>query len=279
MFPMSGPTQSPGYTKAFAQALHFARSPGRGLVAGCIFRCKSEAGGLENPMPDVTLFGFPRSVYVQMAGLVLTHKEVPYAFHDLEAEMNTPSHVALHPFERVPVLRHGYFTVYETSAIVSYIDEAFDGAKLTPEDPQNRARMNQWISAVNGYYYPYLIYHVSHERNVFPQLGISSDEKVVANALPKVEVCLQVMERELSHGNEFLLGAELSLADFYMLPIIHAFGFAAEAQAMYPNVPSICAWRERMEALPTLQRFRAAQPSRAPIEHARRWVLAHRPKY
>jgi len=29
-------------------------------------------------------------------------------------------------------------------------------------DPRQRARMNQWISAVNGYYYPYLIYHVSY---------------------------------------------------------------------------------------------------------------------
>src|SRR5207248_8646453 len=144
-------------------------------------------GGLEISMPDVTLFGFPRSVYVQMAGIVLTHKEVPYAFHDLETGMNTPSHLALHPFERVPILRHGDFTVYETAAIVGYVDDAFDGPKLTPNDPQSRGRMNQWISAVNGYYYPYLIYHVSHERNVFPQLGIPSDETVVAHAVPMVE--------------------------------------------------------------------------------------------
>src|SRR3954449_12565633 len=48
-------------------------------------------------------------------------------------------------------------TVYETSAIVGYIDDAFDGPRLTPADPRQRARMNQWISAVNGYYYPYLI--------------------------------------------------------------------------------------------------------------------------
>jgi glutathione S-transferase len=54
---------------------------------------------MEQTMSDVTLFGFPRSVYVQMAGIVLTHKEVPYAFHDLESEMNTRSHAALHPFE------------------------------------------------------------------------------------------------------------------------------------------------------------------------------------
>jgi hypothetical protein len=114
--------------------------------------CKSQAGdGLENPMPEVILFGFPRSVYVQMAGIVLTHKEVAHAFHDLETEMNTPSHIALHPFERVPILQHGDFVVYETAAIVGYIDDAFDGPKLTPADPRQRARMNQWISAVNGY--------------------------------------------------------------------------------------------------------------------------------
>ena len=55
--------------------------------------------------------------------------------------------------------------------------------------------------------------------------------------------------------------------------------FAPEAQQLYPRFPSIVAWRERMEALPTMKRFRAAQPPRAPIEHARRWVEHHRPKY
>src|SRR5689334_24973254 len=97
-------------------------------------------GGMERAMSDVTLFGFPRSVYVQMAGIVLTHKEVQYAFHDLETEMNAPSHIALHPFERVPILRHGDFTIYETSAIASYVDDAFDGSNLTPPDPHRRAQ-------------------------------------------------------------------------------------------------------------------------------------------
>jgi len=210
---------------------------------------------MEQTMSDVMLFGFPRSVYVQMAGIVLTHKEVPYTFHDLETEMNTASHIALHPFERVPILRHGNFTVYETGAIVRYVDDAFAGETLTPADPQKQACMNQWISAVNGYYYPYLIYHVSHERNVFPQLGIAPDEKVVAHAMPKVETCLEVLHRALSESGAFLVGPELSLADFFMLPIIHGFSFAPEAQQLYPRFPSIVAWRERMEALPTMQRF------------------------
>src|SRR5262249_32896320 len=125
---------------------------------------------------------------------------------------------------------------------VRYADDAFAGNNLTPEDPQSRGRMHQWISAVNGYYYPYLIYHVSHERNVFPQLGIPSDEKVVAHAMPKVEVCLEVLDRALSQSGEFLLGPQLSLADYFMLPIIHGFGFSPEAQRMYPRFPAIVAW-------------------------------------
>src|SRR5262247_1425366 len=213
------------------------------------------------------VYGFLRSTFVNIVRLVLTHKEVPYTFHDLEPEMGKPSHLALHPFNRVPILRHGDFTVYETSAIVSYLEESFPEPALQPASAQDRARMNQWISAVNSYYYPYMIYHVSHERNVFPQLGIPSDEKVVAAAMPKVEVCLEVMERELRPSRAFLLGSQLTLADFYMLPMTHAFGFAPEAQAIFPKYPEICAWRERMEALPAVKRFRATQPPRGPIEH------------
>jgi glutathione S-transferase len=96
-------------------------------------------------------------------------------------------------------------TVYETSAITSYVDEAFGGLRLTPEDVRQRARMNQWISAINSYCYPYMIYHVTHERLVFPELGIASDEKVVAHALPKVETALAVAERELAHGQDICL--------------------------------------------------------------------------
>jgi glutathione S-transferase len=230
-------------------------------------------------MTDVVVLGFPRSTFVHIVRLVLTHKGVPFTFRDLEPEMGSAAHLALHPFNRVPILQHGDFTLYETSAIAAYVDEAFEGPALQPKDIRMRARMNQWISSVNSYYYPYMIYHVSHERNVFPQLGIPSDEKVVAHALPKIEVALQVMERELENGKEHLLGSDLTLADFYVLPSTFAFGLTDEGKAMYPKYPAFRRWRERMEALPTVQRFRASQPPRGPIEHAREWAVSHRPKY
>jgi glutathione S-transferase len=230
-------------------------------------------------VPDPIVYGFPRSTFVNIVRLVLTHKDVPYIFQDLEPVMGKPEHLTLHPFNRVPILRHGDFTVYETSAIASYIDEAFDGPRLTPKDVRERARMDQWVSAVNAYYYPYMIYHVTHERLVFPELGIASDEKVVAHALPKVEIGLGVMERELSHGQEYLLGPELTLADFFILPSTFAFSLTEESKAMYPRYPAFCRWRERMENLPTTRKLRAILPPRAPISHAREWANSHRPKY
>ena len=232
------------------------------------------------PSPtEITVFGFPHSTFVHIARLVLTHKNVPYTFHDLEPDMGSPKHLALHPFDRVPILQHGEFVLYETSAIVAYLEELFPTPSLQPDTPQGRARMNQWISAVNSYYYPYMIYHVSHERNVFPELGIPSDEKVVAHALPKIEVGLQVIEKQLSHGQGFLLGTEVTLADYYLLPSTHSFGRTAEGKTMYVGVPAVQDWRERMEALPTVKTYRAAQPPRYPIEHARKWAVSHRPKY
>ena len=212
-------------------------------------------------MPDPIVYGFPRSTYVNIVRLILTHKDVPYVFHDLEPVMGKPEHLALHPFNRVPILRHGDFTVYETSAIASYVDEAFDGPRLTPQGVRERARMNQWVSAVNSYYYPYMIYHVTHERLVYPELGIASDEKVVAHALPKVELALGVMERELSRGQDYLLGPELTLADFFVLPSTFAFSLTEEGKAMYPKYPAFCAWRERMDNLPTTRKLRAGMPS------------------
>ena len=230
-------------------------------------------------MSDLIVYGFPRSTFVNIVRMVLTHKDVPYRFHDLEPEMGKPGHLALHPFNRVPILRHGDFTLYETSAIVTYLDETFPRMPLQPRDIAGRARMDQWISMVNSYYYPYMIYHVTHERLVFPELGIASDEKVVAHALPKVELGLQVAERELADGRRYLLGNELTLADFYLLPSSFAFGLTDEGKRMYLKYPLFSGWRDRMEALPSVKTLRASLPPRAPIEHAREWAISHRPKY
>ena len=102
---------------------------------------------------------------------------------------------------------------------------------------------------------------------------------MAAHWLPKSDVVLQAIEHEVGDGRDYLLGSELTVADFYLLPSTYAFGLTEEGKRMYPKYPAFCRWRERMEALPTVRRFRAALPPHAPIEHAREWAVSHRPKY
>lgn len=228
-------------------------------------------------MTSVTLFGFPRSTYVKIVGLVLTEKGVDYRFHDTETEMYDPVHLQRHPFRRVPALLHDDFMLYETGAIVAYVDEVFDGPKLTPQDPRQRARMNQWISNVNAYFYPYMIYHVTHERLVYPELGIPGNDAIVARAMPHIREALETMEHELSDKRPFIIGEAITLADFFLYPSLFAFALAPEGKQLLPEFPAVQAWQKRMDAWPSVARFNAALPPRRPIEHARHWVTSHRP--
>ena len=230
---------------------------------------------------NITLYGFQVSTFVNVARLVLHEKGVAFKFVDLAGEMGTARHLALHPFNRVPILEHDGFRVYETSAIALYVDEAFEGPSLQPADPRDRARVRQWMSALSSYYYPYIAFHLGHERIVYPALGIAPDEKVVAAALPRIAVCLEVMERELAEGEGFLVGARQTLADFFLMPVMTTLSLTPEGQSMLEKKPRIREWRARMQCLPSAAAVMAAVGPHIgkPLEHARRWVVDHRPKY
>lgn len=232
-------------------------------------------------MADVIVYGFPVSTYVNIVRLVLTEKCVPFEFRDLEPDMGGPAHLALHPFGRVPILDHEGFRLYETSAIALYVDEAFEGPSLQPNDVRERARMHRWISTLNGYVYPYFAYHLAHERIIYPALGIAPDEKVVAAAIPKITTCLEVMQAELAANDGFLVGGRLSLADFFLLPSLTSLGMTPEGQQLLASRPLILDWRQRMMGLQSVQQVMAmvAPHIGKPVEHARGWVATHRPRY
>ena len=57
-----------------------------------------------------------------------------------------PPHLARHPFGRVPLLEHDGFLLYETQAILRYLDRVLPEPALTPTDPKRAARMDQQLS-------------------------------------------------------------------------------------------------------------------------------------
>jgi len=91
------------------------------------------------------------SPYAFTAFVALEEKGVSYAVKEVslgDGEHQDAEYLRRSVTGRVPMLAHGDFSLAESSAIAEYIDEAFDGPRLFPAQPEERARARQvmaWI--------------------------------------------------------------------------------------------------------------------------------------
>ena len=137
------------------------------------------------------------------------------------ARYATPEYRRLHPFGRVPAIRHGDFHLYETQAILRYIDATFAGRALQPREPQAIGRMNQVIGINDWYLFPQVARVIVFERIVGPALfGKTPDEAAIAAALPDARLCLGELDRLLG-DQKHLAGDEFSLADVLLAPQVY----------------------------------------------------------
>lgn len=106
-------------------------------------------------MADVTLYvdRFWISPYAFSAFVALEEKGVP--FDTVEVSLGDGEHKNAAFAERfvtgrIPGLVHGAFGLGESSAIIEYVDETFDGPRLLPADPEDRARARQVLSWIRS---------------------------------------------------------------------------------------------------------------------------------
>jgi glutathione S-transferase len=176
-----------------------------------------------------TIYGTPYSTYVRTVRMALEEKGAPYELVDvsvLGGEQKQPAHLARNPFGTVPAFEHDGLKLYETSAVARYVDQVFPGPQLTPEDPAERACMNQIISVIDYHGYRSIILQVVAPRLFTPLLPAGADgEAIVEAGLPTAELCLREFERmmdaTLMGADPFLAGGRLSLADLYLVPVVH----------------------------------------------------------
>ena len=198
-------------------------------------------------MSDVILLGLPPSTYVRTAMMICENKQISYNLQPVD--FRSDDYRAHHPFGRMPVLQHGAVSLYETLAIATYVDEAFEGPDLQPQDPLARARMMQWISISNDYLYDLVVGCCVAERFVKPMRGLSPDEDRIAQAVPKINQCLDVLEAALE-GCTYFSGEHLSLADLFVAPILVYFAATPEGKACLPDRKMISMWLEKMTETP-----------------------------
>src|SRR4051812_27691948 len=104
------------------------------------------------------VYGHPMSTCTRKVLATLAEREAPFelVLVDLmKGHHKAPEHLARQPFGQIPVLEEGDFRLYESRAIIRYLDEVLPGHKLTPSDAKGRAVMEQWISIESSNFTPH----------------------------------------------------------------------------------------------------------------------------
>ena len=192
---------------------------------------------------EVILYGYKFSVYNWIARVVLHEKGVDHSIVEVNpfsGDVPAKYH-RLHPFGRVPVLFHGTFTVFETSAIGRYVDAGFKGPSLTPVAPRSIARMAQVIAIIDNYGYWPMIRQVFAHRVFRPLSGEKTDEAEVVVGLTGTHEVLTSLEAIVSEG-EILEGRQVTLADCHLAPMISYLLAAREGEDAFAAYPALSAW-------------------------------------
>jgi glutathione S-transferase len=201
-------------------------------------------------MPELELIGAAPSNYVWTCRIALAEKGVPYKHTEIMP--HTPEVDAIHPFGKIPVMRHGEVALCESRAICWYIDNVFNGPKIVPADPVTAAQVEQWVSIVNTHID--LVWLRQYLRAyVFPKTPDGSPERdTIEAALPKMEPQFVTMDRAVAKTG-YLVGDTFTLADMNFLPILFYMGRPPESSALLQRMPALKAYLDRHMARKSVQ--------------------------
>lgn len=193
-------------------------------------------------MSELTILGAPASVYVWVVRMACAEKGVPYSL--IPSMPHTAEIDAIHPFGKIPVMRHGDATLCESRAICLYIERTFEGPPLVPHDALAAARVEQWISLLNTHIAPVCVlqYLVGY---FFPSTPDGApDRALIDAALPAMRGQFAVLDDAVARTG-YLVGDSFTLADIDLLPLLHFLQKLPEGGALLAQSPHLQRYFER----------------------------------
>ena len=167
-------------------------------------------------MSDLEIIGVPQSNFVRTVRIVCEEKAVSYRL--TPGRPRSPEVSAIHPLGKIPVMRHGEFSLCESKAIATYIDRAFPGPRLFPEDARRCAKIEQWVSIANTVMIPAINTYL--QCYFFPRTADGQpDRALIDKAAPEMRTYVGVCNQAVAQTGH-LVGAEFSYADMNLLPVV-----------------------------------------------------------
>ena len=202
----------------------------------------------------VDLYTGHGSPYGWRVWLALELKKVAHEVKILSfqaGDTRKPEFVALNPRHTVPTIVDDGHVLWESLAILEYLDERYDtGTKLYPGDAKNRARIRRLIQEMEGYLDKEGIDPITHE--YFGKEGAAPDLERVEKAKTRLAEELAYFAKEIR--GKYIAGDEPSAADLVLYPW---YGYVKRIAFRKPETkltelvpPAMKAWAERIEAWP-----------------------------
>lgn len=197
------------------------------------------------------LYGHPMSTCTRKVMTTLAEKghEAEFVLVDImKGEQKLPAALARQPFGVIPALEDDDLVLYESRAIIRYLDEKLAGPKLVPADIRDRAMMEQWISVEQSYMSPKAMVIIMN--NMFgPMMGKTPDTEAVNKAKENLANTFDIADKALAR-QDFFGGKTFSLADISWMPYIQ-YLFGAKEGEMVTGRQNLGAWWSRVSSRPT----------------------------
>ena len=202
------------------------------------------------------------SPYSWRALLALEHKRLPYVSHLLQfskQEHRSPEMTKMNPRGRVPVLKDGDYVVFESLAILRYLERKYPEIPLFGTNAEEEGTITRVICEYQAYaedHIAKLVYAILFQ-------GVEGHMEEIERALNFVMTEARTIEERLT-SSAWLVGEGFSAADIVVFPNIkqllrvlerrEAEDLRARLLPVEANFPAIGAWIKRIEALPGYDR-------------------------
>lgn len=195
------------------------------------------------------------SPYSWRVWLALEAKAIPYTLKLMSfqaGDTRKPEFVALNPRHTVPTIVDDGHAVWESIAILEYLDERFaGGTKLYPGDARARARIRRLIREAEEHVGVEGIDPITDE--YFGKDGAEPDAAKVEKARARLKDEMEYFAKELK--GSFFGGEAVDALDLVLYPWLGGYvkriSFRRPASRLTELVPApIAEWAKRVEALP-----------------------------
>jgi glutathione S-transferase len=202
-------------------------------------------------MTAIKIHGLPPSTFTRTARLACHEKGIDYEFVPV-----MPSEIAaLNPFRKIPAITHGELVLFETTAILRYLDRTFPGPKLWPEDSVGIAMCDQWVSAFCDSLVNSALRYLAARFGFLPV-----PPEMQQRYLDKTREVLPIFDRQLGK-TRYLAGDSLTAADLFLAPLFFYFPDIPELKAVADAAPNCLRWSREMAARPSIM---ATEPADKP---------------